>query len=96
MLNLLRKCIITLAVLYCTQSSEQFVRSRFDYKLKGGTITNYLSYMEDVKLYSTNEKDILIIHLTRVFSYDIGSLSAWTPHYKPRLNYTHSGPLATQ
>ena len=47
--------------------------SKYGYSFKSGTTINHLLYMDDIKLYAKNERDIdSLIHLTRVFSCDIG------------------------
>ena len=46
--------------------------SDYGYRFKIGTTINHLLYMDEIKLYAKNEQDIdSMIHLTRVFSYDI-------------------------
>jgi len=48
-------------------------KSGYSYKFKSGNSINHLFYMDDIKLYAKNERDIdSLIHLTRVFSSDIG------------------------
>ena len=48
-------------------------KSTYGYRFKSGTTFNHLLYMDDIKLYAKNEQDIdSLIHLTRVFSSDIG------------------------
>ena len=48
-------------------------KSTYGYRFKSGTTINHLLYMDDIKLYAKNEQDIdSLIHLTRVFSADIG------------------------
>ena len=48
-------------------------KSGYGYKFKSGTSINHLFYMDDIKLYAKSERDIdSLIHLTRVFSSDIG------------------------
>ena len=48
-------------------------KSTYGYRFKSGTTINHLLYMDDIKLYAKNEQDIdSLIHLTRVFSSDIG------------------------
>ena len=47
-------------------------KSTYGYRFKSGTTINLL-YMDDIKLYAKNEQDIdSLLHLTRVFSSDIG------------------------
>ena len=48
-------------------------KSAYEYRFKSGTTINHLLYMDDMNLYAKNEQDIdSLIHLTRVFSSDIG------------------------
>ena len=48
-------------------------KSTYGYRFKSGTTINHLLYMDDIKLYAKNEQDIdSLIHLTGVFSFDIG------------------------
>ena len=48
-------------------------KSASGYRFKGGTTINHLLYMDDIKLYARNEQNIdSLIHLTRVFSSNIG------------------------
>jgi hypothetical protein len=52
--------------------STMLEQSGYGYKFKSGTTINHLLYMDDIKLYAKNERDIdSLIHLTRVFSTDI-------------------------
>ena len=47
--------------------------TKYGYQFKSGTTINHLFYMDDIKLYAKKERDIdSLIHLTRVFSNDIG------------------------
>ena len=47
-------------------------KSVYGYRLKSGTPINHLLYMDDIKLYAKNERDInSLIHLTRVLSSNI-------------------------
>ena len=49
-------------------------KSTYGYRLKSSTTINHLLYMDDIKLYAKNEQDIdSLIHLTQVFSSDIGT-----------------------
>ena len=53
--------------------SELIKKSEYGYKFKSGTKINHLFYMDDIKLYAKSERDIdSLIHLTRIFSSDIG------------------------
>lgn len=53
--------------------SELLDNSEYGYKFSSGTKINHLLYMDDIKLYAKNQRDIdSLIHLTRVFSNDIG------------------------
>ena len=48
-------------------------KSTYEYRFKSSTIINHLLYTSKFKLYANNEQDIdLVIHLTWVFSSDIG------------------------
>ena len=48
-------------------------KSGMGYKFRSGARINHLFYMDDIKLYAKTERDIdSLIHLTRVFSGDIG------------------------
>ena len=48
-------------------------KSAYGSRFKSGTTINHLLNMGDIKLYAKNEQDIdSLIHLTRVFSFDIG------------------------
>ena len=48
-------------------------KSTYEYRFKSGTTINHLLYMDNIKLYAKNEQDIeSLIHLTRVFSSNIG------------------------
>ena len=48
-------------------------KSIYGYRFKSGTTINHLIYMGEIKLSSKNEQDIdSLMHLTRVFSSDIG------------------------
>ena len=48
-------------------------KSAYGYRFKGGTTINHRLYMNDIKLYAKNEQNIdSLIHLTQVFSSDIG------------------------
>ena len=48
-------------------------KSTYECRFKSGTTINHLLYMDDIKLYAKNEQDIdSLMHLTRVFSSDIG------------------------
>ena len=47
--------------------------SAYGYRFKSGTTINHHLYMDNIKLCAKNEQDIdSLIHLTRVFSSDIG------------------------
>ena len=49
-------------------------KSTYEYRFQSGTTINHLLYMGNIKLYAKNEQDIYsLIHLTRVFSSDIGT-----------------------
>ena len=53
--------------------SDIIKKTKYGYSFKGRTTINHLLYMDDIKLYAKNERDIdSLIHLTRVFSNDIG------------------------
>ena len=53
--------------------SDIIKKTKYGYSFKGKTTINHLLYMDDIKLYAKNERDIdSLIHLTRVFSNDIG------------------------
>ena len=53
--------------------SDIIRKSDYGYKFKSGTKINHLFYMDDIKLYAKTERDIdSLIHLTRIFSQDIG------------------------
>ena len=48
-------------------------KSAYENRLKRGTTINHLIYMDSIRLYANNEQNIdSLIHLTRVFSFDIG------------------------
>ena len=52
--------------------SQIITKSGYGYKLKSGATVRHLLYMDDIKLYAKNERDIdSLIHLTRVYSEDI-------------------------
>ena len=69
-----RRCSVT--PLFCialNPLSALLDKSAYGYRFKGGTTINHLLYMDNNKLYAKNEQDIdSLIHLTRVFSYNIG------------------------
>ena len=69
-----RECSVTLAVLYGAQPVECLAgQDTYGHRFKSVTTINHLLYMDDKKLYVKNEQDIdSLIHLTRVFSSDIG------------------------
>ena len=53
--------------------STLLAESKCAYRFKDGTTINHLFYIDDIKLYAKNEREIdSLIHLTRVFSDDIG------------------------
>jgi hypothetical protein len=53
--------------------SDIINKSKYGYKFKSGTKINHLMYMDDIKLYAKTEREIdSLIHLTRIFSNDIG------------------------
>ena len=63
-------------MLFCTalnQFSALLDKSIYKHRFKSGTTISHLLYIDDIKLYAKNEQDInSFIHLTRVFSSDIG------------------------
>ena len=53
--------------------SQIITKSGFGYRFRSGTTISHLLYMDDIKLYAKNERDIdSLIHLTRIYSNDIG------------------------
>ena len=57
----------------CSVLSILLDKSAYEYRFKGRTAINHVLYMDDIKLNVKNELDIdSLIHLTRVFSSDIG------------------------
>ena len=53
--------------------SQIITKSGYGYKFKSGATISHLLYMDDIKLYAKNERDIdSLIHLTRIYSEDIG------------------------
>ena len=61
--------------------SQIITKSGYGYKFKSGATISHLLYMDDIKLYAKNERDIdSLIHLTRIYSEDIGmsfGLEVW-------------------
>ncbi|XP_067940317.1 uncharacterized protein [Watersipora subatra] len=48
-------------------------KTQYGYRFKSGTKINHLFYMGNIKLYANKERDIdSLIHLTQVYSKDIG------------------------
>ena len=53
--------------------SQIITISGYGYQFKSGATISHLLYMDDIKLYTKNERDIdLLIHLTRIYSEDTG------------------------
>ncbi|XP_067949602.1 uncharacterized protein [Watersipora subatra] len=54
--------------------SKQYAgKSQYGYQFKSDTKVNHLFYMDDIKLYANKDRDIYsLIHLTQVYSKDIG------------------------
>ena len=53
--------------------SNMLEETQYGYQFKSGTKINHLFYMDDIKLYANKERDIdSLIHLTQVYSKDIG------------------------
>uniref|UniRef100_A0A8C4WGB1 Reverse transcriptase domain-containing protein n=1 Tax=Gopherus evgoodei TaxID=1825980 RepID=A0A8C4WGB1_9SAUR len=53
--------------------SQIITRTGYGYGFRNGTTISHLLYMDDIKLYAKNERDIdSLIHLTRIYSEDIG------------------------
>ncbi|TWW73339.1 hypothetical protein D4764_15G0007330 [Takifugu flavidus] len=54
-------------------SFQIITKSGYEYQFQSGTTVSHLLYMDDIKLYAKNERDIdSLIHLTRIYSKDIG------------------------
>ncbi|TWW59899.1 hypothetical protein D4764_06G0014290 [Takifugu flavidus] len=52
--------------------SQIITKSGYGYQFRSGTTVSHLLYMDDIKLYAENERDIdSLIHLTRIYSKDI-------------------------
>ncbi len=53
--------------------SQIITKTGYGYRFRSGTIISHLLYMDDIKLYARNERDIdSLIHTTRIYSNDIG------------------------
>ena len=61
-------------LLFCiTLNPLSALLDKNDYRFKGGTTINHFLYISNIKLYAKNEQSIdSLIHLTRVFSFEIG------------------------
>ena len=53
--------------------SDIIRKTAYGYQFKSGTTVSHLLYMDDIKLYGKNERDVdSLIQLTRIYSQDIG------------------------
>ena len=53
--------------------SQIINKTGYGYRLRNGATISHLLYMDDIKLYAKNERDIdSLIHTTRIYSTDIG------------------------
>ncbi|TKS65715.1 R2DM Retrovirus-related Pol polyprotein from type II retrotransposable element [Collichthys lucidus] len=53
--------------------SQIITKSRYAYQFRSGATISHLLYMDDIKLYARNEREIdSLIHTTRIYSNDVG------------------------